>query len=433
MNSATFLIGRKRWFFNQYMKMAVLLHFTGEVAAGRMPAKGFTGFLKRLLYFLAKMKDNKYVTSGGATKVNLYVPAFPSRAFYKACGKVLSVGTKLPCVTVLLSVTSACRFRCGHCYQKLDLGKDLPIEYLVDVVRTLDAMGVAFFNIEGGDPFLVYDRLKAVCTAVTTGEIWVNSTGDGITRERLTELRGLGVKGIMFSLHAADEPALNRFMGRENAWSTLAAGVAACHAAGVDVAFNACLLRDAFYDGTFQKVMDHARNFGATIVQLIKPKPSGGWLGADMKRFSPEDMEHIDNLVHAYNNEAPFRSYPFVAAQQVDERSDMFGCTAGGTDRFYINAKGDVQPCEFLNISFGNIREEPFTEIYERMRRVFDLPGDRWLCEACADGIHRLHRESGARSLPLIPSLSAQIHEHWERGAIPDFYARVDARYRNAE
>ncbi|MDT8325423.1 MAG: radical SAM protein [Bacteroidota bacterium] len=423
-------IGMARTLFNTYLKAAVFLHFAREVAARRIPLAGFFGFLDRLLYFLAKMKHNKYVTTGNGTKVNLYVPAFPSPAFYKACAKVRTVGSKQPAISVLISVTSGCRFRCEHCYQKHDLGKDVPLHDLIDVVRRLDTMGVAFFNIEGGDPFLAYDRLKAVCGAVTTGEIFVNSTGDGITVARLRELRTLGVRAIMFSLHSPDPAQLNRFMGRDDAWDILMEGIARCHEAGVDVAVNTCLLRDAFYDGTFERIMTLTRYLGVSIVQLIKPKPSGAWLGSDLAEFTREDLDHVEAMVHRFNNDRNMIEYPFVAAQIHDERSDMFGCTAGGTDRFYINARGDVQPCEFLNISYGNIRDEAFEAIYARMRESFDIPGDHWLCEHCAEDIHRLFQESGARALPLDPATSGRVTASWDRGDVPDFYAYADVRHR---
>lgn len=431
MSTPVFLTGRRKALFNQYIKLRVLLHFLGEALRGTVPWKGFIGFLDRLLYFLSKMKENKYVTTQGTTKINLYVPGFPSPAFFKACRKVAPIGSKQPCISVLLSVTSSCRFRCEHCYQKHDRGKDVPIGYLVDVVRQLDTMGVAFFNIEGGDPFLVYDRLKAVCAAVTTGEIMVNSTGDGITCDRLEELREHNVRGVMFSLHAAMADDVNRFMGRDTAWETMHEGIACCHSVGMDVTFNTCLMRDAFYDGTFEHVMERARSFGASLIQLIKPKPSGAWLGADVSAFSHDDLAHVEALVRSYNNDESYANFPFIAAQIHDERADMFGCTAGGTDRFYINAKGDVQPCEFLNISYGNIQNESFGEIYNRMRASFDVPGDRWLCESCAAQIHALHQESGAQSLPLSEERSANVYQECNRGACPDFYQYVDVRHRS--
>jgi MoaA/NifB/PqqE/SkfB family radical SAM enzyme len=103
----------------------------------------------------------------------------------------------------------------------------------------------------------------------------------------------------------------------------------------------------------------------------------------------------------------------------------MFGCTAGGTDRFYINAKGDVQPCEFLNISFGNIKEEPFENIYDRMRHEFHIPGDKWLCEEYAKDIHRIVVENDIKTFPLSVELSKQVIDNWERGKPSEFYEGV--------
>jgi MoaA/NifB/PqqE/SkfB family radical SAM enzyme len=144
-----------------------------------------------------------------------------------------------------------------------------------------------------------------------------------------------------------------------------------------------------------------------------------------METFSQDDLAHVEQLVFEYNNMPAYKDYPFIAAQIADERKSMFGCTAGGTDRFYVNAKGDVQPCEFLNISFGNIRQEPFQTIYERMRSTFEVPGDAWLCEKYARDIHALHQASGVKSLPLDPDLSARIYRQWDRGSCPDFYEKV--------
>jgi radical SAM protein with 4Fe4S-binding SPASM domain len=126
-----------------------------------------------------------------------------------------------------------------------------------------------------------------------------------------------------------------------------------------------------------------------------------------------------------YNNLKAFKQYPAIAPMIIDEDREHFGCTAGGTDRFYINAKGDVQPCEFLNISFGNIATQPFEQIYEKMRTEFLTPGDCWLCEKYSSRIAAIFREYNLSSLPLSPDLSEKVISQIERGNTSEFYDKV--------
>lgn len=425
--------GARRSWFLLWLKLRIFAHFLPCLwsapgrALPRLSPRRFQRFLQRLLLFLSKLGHNKFVRIGSTTRLDLYVPNFPSPAFYTACRKFLVFDGPLPCATVLLSLTSACRFACPHCYQRMDRGKDMPLEALLRVTRELQARGIAFFNLEGGEPFLVYDRLKAVCAAIDArSEVWVNSTGDGMTLERLQELKRSNLTAVMFSLHAAEPARLNAFMHSDRAWDTLEHGVALCHAAGVPVAFNTCLGREGFYDGEFERLMERAREFRACLVQLINPKPAGAWLEGGPAPFSRADLDQVAASVRRYNHAPACAGYPSISAQTLEEDPACFGCTAGGTDRFYINAKGDVQPCEFLNLSFGNIVEEDFGLIYDRMRQVFAPPGQTWLCQAAAPKLRELVRAQGLRSLPLSKELSAQLYHHWDRGQPTPLYADLE-------
>ncbi len=419
--------GRSREIMNARIKLTTLFHFLPVIFRQEPGARNFLRFVKRLLFFLSKMKDNKYVETGRGIKLNLYVPAFPTPAFFQACRKVMEFREKMPAVTVLMSVTAACRFNCQHCYQKFDKGKDIDINLLVQVAEYLQDHGMGFFNIEGGEPFLVFDRLQRLTAAIDgRSEILINSTGDGITTERLNILKKNGnLSGIMFSLHTDSPEKLNAFMGSDKAWGTLESGIRACHEAGVPVMFNSCLSRTDYYDGTFESVMETAKSFGGVLIQVIKPKPAGGWLESGADRFSENDLALVREKLVNYNNLKAFRDYPSIAPMIIDEDKDHFGCTSGGTDRFYVNAKGDVQPCEFLNISFGNIATEPFKIIYQRMRAAFKTPGTCWLCERHAAEIASLFRSNQLTSLPLPPELSIKITANLEQGDIPDFYKKV--------
>ena len=421
------LTGFEKKLENTKIKLVSLMYFTRQLLSGKIKLKHYPRVLRRLLFFLAAMKHNKYVKIGKLTKINLYVPGFPSKAFFTACSKVLEFDEKFPAVSVLISVTSACRYKCPHCYQKFDKGKDMDIEVLVEAVKKLQDKGVAFFNVEGGEPFLVFDKLMKVCNAIDErSEILINSTGDGMTYERMVELRKKkNLLGIMFSLHTNKPEELNGFMGVENAWANLVNGIKLCHKTGIPVTFNTCLQKDAFYNGTFEKIMDTSKSFQGSILQLIKPKPAGGWLDSGTDTFSEKDLDYIKKKVTQYNLDRVYKDYTFISPMFMEESASMFGCTAGGTDRFYINAKGDLQPCEFLNISFGNIQTDDFDTIYENMRNVFEQPGDCLLCEKYSPKILSLKNENQLKILPLSPELSKSIYKDWDRGNHTKFYKRL--------
>lgn len=419
--------GLRRWLFLLRLEVTIFFHFLPMLLSGSLPPRRFYFFLKRLLLFVSTISHNKFVKIGRSTRMDLYVPSFPTPAFYVACRKFMAFDEQLPCTTVLLSVTSACRFSCPHCYQRHDLGKNVSIETLLPVVRKLQDRGIAFFNIEGGEPFLAYDRLKSICASLDgRSEVWVNSTGDGITLERLKELKTLNLTAVMFSLHTAEPATLNAFMGSDKAWENLTQGIALCQKAGIAVAFNSCVQRDVFFNGDFERIMEQAKQFGGCLIQLIKPKPAGASLQSGTPGFSQQDLQHVKNVVQRYNHEPAYADYPSISAQIMEEDPACFGCTAGGTDRFYINAKGDVQPCEFLHLSFGNIAEEDFDVIYNRMRKTFSTPRETWLCEGCAPQVRHLLQSQSPMRLPLNKELSAQIYKDWDRGNPTKLYSEIE-------
>lgn len=427
MTKISNITGFYKAIFNVKLKITVFFHFIPQVLNGNLSLKRFVLFLKRLLIFLNTIQHNKFVKIDGKTRLDLYVPGFPSEAFYTACKKFMMFEEKMSCTTVLISITSACKYHCSHCYQKLDKGKDVDIDILMGAVKKLQDQGISFFNIEGGEPFLVFDRLKRICSTIDDrSEIWINSTGMGITRERLMELKKMNVTALMFSLHSTEPEVLNQFMGSDLAWDTLTNAVNLCHEVGIAVAFNTCLMKEDFYNGTFEKIMEAAKVFKASIVQIIKPKPSGGWLAKEDIEFTQKDVEYVKQRVNQYNTKREFREYPSISAQMIEEDPEVFGCTAGGIDRFYINAKGDVQPCEFLNLSFGNIALQPFEEIYKQMRDCFKWGGECALCEKYSKEVYTLYHQNQLSSLPLPPELSEKIYSRWNRGEKTKLYEKLE-------
>jgi hypothetical protein len=66
------------------------------------------------------------------------------------------------------------------------------------------------------------------------------------------------------------------------------------------------------------------------------------------------------NLERHYNQQ---EGYPHVTTQALVNGPEGSGCF-GGFTQFYMTAYGDVDPCDFTPLTFGNIRDEPLTNIW---------------------------------------------------------------------
>jgi len=58
--------------------------------------------------------------------------------------------------------------------------------------------------------------------------------------------------------------------------------------------------------------------------------------------------------------------YPHVITQALVNGPEGSGCF-GGLSQFYMTAYGDIDPCDFTPLTFGNIRDEALEDIWQRM------------------------------------------------------------------
>jgi MoaA/NifB/PqqE/SkfB family radical SAM enzyme len=175
-----------------------------------------------------------------------------------------------------------------------------------------------------------------------------------------------------------------------------------------------------------EKLLALGRKLGCSFVQIIHGKAAGGWLGHRDEVYG--DSRLIENLcrLHVrYNSGGRLRDYPAVSAQVFEEDRRLFGCTSGGVDRFYLGADGEVQPCEFLNVSFGNVRDEPFETIFRRMRSHFQKPCSDWLCCTQAACIAEIINRHELTRTPIPWELTRTFIDKWDRGPETPLYRKL--------
>jgi len=322
----------------------------------------------------------------GEYKLDFYMPRYPSEAFFTAMGDKLLRRPPRP-VSVVFSVTKACFFRCPHCYQGLDDSKEMPLERMTEVVRELRDFGVMAWAVEGGEPLLRFERLETLLREIRGLEVWVNSTGFSATSEKIRRLAELRVTGVMGSIHSVDPVEHDAFTGVPGSWSASLQFLADCKAAGMLTGFNTVLTDGQILAGGIDEIMHLAKAHDCDYIQLIHPKSCGRWRNENFDTVRHEEAVRIACAAQVRCNSSKEKHAPILTAQVFEESPDMLGCCCGGIDRFYIGCSGEVQPCEFVNLSFGNLNEESFETIYNRMRRAFAVPCENWVCCELAEKI----------------------------------------------
>lgn len=390
-----------------------------------LPLKDYLPFLKKAWLLLCTFRHNRVIRIAEGYKLQLYLPAYPSPAFFHALENKLLRTPPAP-TSIVFSMTRACGYKCPHCYQKKEQGKDIPEALLLETLQKVQETGVSFFNIEGGEPFLRFDRLLAMLqTLDQRAEVWVNSNGADVSREQLLALKQNGLTGIMVSVHSPDQTLHDAFTGIPHSFDAACQLIALCKKLDIAVAINSVLSEEEMTHGQLHVLMDLAKNLGAHFVQLIHPKPCGPWLEkTDNMQQSPELLKQVE-AYHLHYNSSATAGYPSLAAQAFEERKKGVGCTAGAIDRFYITATGDMQPCEFLQLSFGNVQTESFSDIYTRMREAFATPCTGWLCCTQSNAIATLMRQKKLTTTPVPWEHTKDIITQWDKGTPTPLYAHL--------
>ncbi len=409
-----------------YIRIAlhVAIYYLIWVINKRLTFGKYFQLLKRAIIFLWTIKDNKVVKYSSLYKLHLYLPAYPSRAFFYSLEKFFQ-DTPGP-ITVVLSMTKACRYKCQHCYQEKDSGSDIAISRLKQTASQMQDIGVSMFDIEGGEPLLRFDRLIELLKAIDSrSEIWINTTGDGLDKRKIAKLIDAGLTGVMISLHSHDKDMHDNFTGITGSFDTACDALIAFANNGIFTVINCCVSNKTAKEDGIDKLLDLAKQLNCCHVQLIHPKSAGNWLAKNnADSISKDFIQTLKSKHLQYNIDPRFRHYPSVSSQAFEEQADKFGCTAGGIDRFYLGASGEVQPCEFLNISFGNINDEPFEIIFTRMRQYFKQPSTNWLCCTQAEFINNIIIEKDIPT-PIPWQYTKQFIASWDHGKPTRLYQRL--------
>ena len=123
--------------------------------------------------------------------------------------------------------------------------------------------------------------------------------------------------------------------------------------------------------GKLFDIVKCSKDIGAQEVRILENMPSGRLANITPDRILTAAERDELRRFHAEMNRR--RGFPKVAVFAHTEDASRFGCGAG-TQHSYIDASGNLYPCDFVPLAFGNVRERPVAELWREMHRTIGIP-----------------------------------------------------------
>lgn len=256
---------------------------------------------------------------------------------------------------LVFSPTMKCNLKCYGCYAwEYSKKDDLPIDLIDRFIGEANDMGIYFFVITGGEPFVwpqLYDFLAKHNDSFF--QIYTNGTCiDNAAAKRLGELGNvipcISVEGF------EKETAARR---GESTWPKIMSAMDVLRKNGVLFGFSATATRENNELIVSDEFIDFFVKKGCFVGWYFNYIPIGREPNLDLMP-TPQQRDYRRKRILEIR-----KSKDIVVADFWNDGNLVNGCMAGGKNYLHINVNGDVEPCVFVHFASDNIKEKSLAEI----------------------------------------------------------------------
>ena len=291
------------------------------------------------------------------------------------------------------NTTNACNMYCDHCYREAGCKaeEELSTSEAKTMLEQIARAGFKIMIFSGGEPLLRPDILELVAYATKLGLRPVFGTnGTLITLDMAHKLKAAGAMGMGISLDSMDAKKHNEFRKFPNAWEGAVQGMKNCREAGLPFQIHTTVMDWNSYE--LEAMTDFAVELGAVAHHFFFLVPTGRAKTIEAESLRAEQYEAVLTRIMKKQQEVDIELKPTCAPQFMRIAAQMGvktrfrrGCLAG-TAYCIISPRGKVQPCAYLNMELGDVRETPFDEIWKNSEvlntlRTLEYKGGCGSCE----------------------------------------------------
>lgn len=278
-------------------------------------------------------------------------------------------------------VTRQCHLKCQHCRaaaQDCVYQDELTTEECLKVLDSIANFSKPVIIFTGGEPMLRQDIHQLIRYAADLGcRPVLAPCGKYLTDETLQRLKDAGCAGVSISLDAPTAEDHDRQRGVEGAFAGAISGIEALKRGGIPFQINTVVTCQNQH--ALPKMICLAEELGAHTIDFFFLVPTGRAKGLKSLELSPTEYEETLLWIHEQSqfhkitlkttcapHFARIQATHPLPSQNNRPRHGSGGCM-GGKGFVFISHVGKLQPCGFLDLFCGDLRENQynFQKIYE--------------------------------------------------------------------
>lgn len=397
--------------------------------------KAFSGdkdysFLSLMKAIWKVSKHERIVLHEGRFVYSSFLPPLPSKAISQVLTSVAGEGSffkkhtmakRSAPISMYLSVTGRCQYRCRHCSAADRKERDeLSTQEWISVIAQLQDMGTAMIGFTGGEPLLRSDIVELVASVDDRSETLLFTSGSGLDHDMARKLKGAGLFALGVSLDSCVSEVMDEQRGVGGAFQTALDAIQAGRRAGLYTMAQTVATKDMLESGALERLIERAKELGVHEVRILESLPTGRMLHTETKNLMGcHERKKLQALHEKLNLR---RGYPKVSIFAHTEDFALFGCGAG-TQHSYIDAAGHLCPCDFVPLSFGKVTESPVRELWAEMSKKIGGPRRRCMIMEMHHHLSRL----GPTELPIQGELADKLIQSLvPMDARPGFYTALE-------
>lgn len=308
---------------------------------------------------------------------------------------------------VAWELTRGCNLNCVHCRAAASRGPhpgELGRGKCQEVMAQIAELGRPIVILTGGEPLLREDVFEIAAYGSELGLRMVMATnGTLITNAVLQKLRKAGIQRVSISIDGADKEQHDRFRMVDGAFEGAVDGARRLREAGIDFQINTTVTRHNV--SRVREIMDLAVSLGAVAHHLFLLVPTGRAREMVDQEIDARAYEKLLRWFYRMREKTPLHlkatcapHYYRILRQEARARGQAVdfahygldavtrGCL-GGTGFCFIAYNGVVQPCGYLEMNCGDLKEDSFGKIWREspvFGKLRDYASYKGKCGRCS-------------------------------------------------